>query len=432
MSRSPACPVSRLLACLLLVTSACSLTAEDWPQFRGPTGQGISTEKKLPIQWGPDKNVKWKTAIPGLGWSSPVLVKGRIYLTTAVPQGEGDQPDQSLRALCLDAKTGDIVWDEQVFLQEGKTAPGIHGKNSHASPTPVVVGERLYVHFGHMGTACLDLSGKPVWTNRDLSYKPVHGNGGSPVYVDDLLIFTADGGSDPRVVALEASTGEVRWRYARPPLDGKQFSFATPLVIDVAGQKQIVAPGAGSVSGLNPADGAEIWRVRYGDGYSVIPRPVFAQGLLFLSSGYDDAVAFAINPAGRGDVTTTHFEWQTTKAAPHTPSMLALDEEVYMVADNGAAACYNARTGKQNWQQRLPGAYSASPVYADGKIYFVNEEGKGTVIAPGKKYKKLGDNGFPERTLASYAIGDGAIFVRTKEHLYRIHNSVASVGLHTH
>jgi outer membrane protein assembly factor BamB len=420
MSCIPACPVSRLLACLLSLLSASPLVAEDWPQFRGPTGQGISTEKNLPTEWGPDKNVKWKTAIPGLGWSSPVLVKGRIYLTTAVPVGEGDKPDQSLRAMCLDANSGDVIWNEQVFLQDGAIAPAIHGKNSHASPTPIVAGDRLYVHFGHMGTACLDLGGKPVWTNRDLAYKPVHGNGGSPILVDGLLIFTADGASDPLVIALHAESGEVAWKYPRPEVTSNRFAFATPLAIEVNGQTQIVAPGGGSVSGINAKDGTEIWRSYYGDGYSVIPRPVFAHGLVFVSSSYNSPVAFAIRPDGRGDVTKTHVAWETEKAAPHTPSMLAVGDELYMVADDGVAACYNAKTGKQNWQHRLPGGYSASPVFADGKIYFVNEEGKGTVIAPGKKYKKLGENGFSDRTLASYAISDGAIFVRTKEHLYRV------------
>lgn len=420
MSCLPACAVSRLLACLLFFTSVARLTAEDWPQFRGPTGQGISNEKNLPIEWGPDNNVKWKTPIPGLAWSSPVVVKGKIYLTTAVPQGDGESPDQSLRALCLDAKTGDIVWDEQVFLQEGKTAPKIHGKNSHASPTPVVVGDRLFVHFGHMGTACLDLSGKPVWTNRDLSYKPVHGNGGSPIYHNGLLIFTADGASDPLVIALQADSGEVAWKYPRPEVSSNHFAFATPLAIEVNGQWQIVAPGGGSVSGINANDGSEIWRSYYGDGYSVIPRPVYAHGLVFVSSSYDRPTAYAIRPDGHGDVTETHVAWKTEKAAPHTPSMLVVGDELYMVADDGVTACYNAKTGKQNWQQRLPGGYSASPVFADGKIYFVNEEGQGTVIAPGKKFKKLGENGFGERTLASYAISDGAVFVRTKEHLYRV------------
>lgn len=427
MSLMPACN-SRLIACLIALVTASffaePLVAEDWPEFRGPTGQGHSSEKNLPIEWGPEKNVKWKAAIPGLGWSTPILVKGRIYLTTAVPVGEEDKPDQSLRAMCLDAKTGDLLWDEEVFVQEGETAPAIHGKNSHASPSPLIVKDRLFVHFGHMGTACLDLQGKPMWSNRDLAYKPVHGNGGSPIYVASSsggsLIYTADGASDPLVIALNATNGEVRWKYARPEVTSNRFAFATPLAIEVNGQQQVVAPGGGSVSGINPEDGSEIWRSFYGEGYSVIPRPIFAHGLVFVSSSYNTPIAFAIRPDGRGDVTETHIAWQTEKGAPHTPSMLVVGDELYMVSDGGIATCYNAKTGEQHWLQRLGGGFSSSPVYADGNIYFVNEEGKGTVIAPGKKYKKLAENGFGERTLASYAIGDGAIFVRTNKHLYRV------------
>jgi len=415
----PACSLSRLLACLLFTVSA-SLLAEDWPEFRGPTGQGISSEKNLPTEWGPEKNIKWKTAIPGQGWSSPILVKGKIYLTTAVPQGDSDKPDQSLRAICLDAKTGDILWDEQVFLQDGKNAPGIHSKNSHASPTPIVVKDRLFVHFGHMGTACLDLSGKPVWSNRELSYSPVHGNGGSPIYHDGMLIYTADGASDPLVIALDAASGEVRWKYKRPEVTSNRFAFATPLAITVGGETQIVAPGGGSVSGINPKDGSEIWRSYYGEGYSVIPRPVFAHGLVYVSSSYNKPTAFAIRPDGKGDVTGTHIAWETDKAAPHTASMLVVGDEFYMVSDGGIASCLDAKTGQQHWQQRIGSAFSSSPVYADGKIYFVAEDGKGIVLAPGTKYKKLAANGFDERTLASYAIGDGAIFVRTAKNLYRV------------
>jgi outer membrane protein assembly factor BamB len=212
----------------------------------------------------------------------------------------------------------------------------------------------------------------------------------------------------------------VAWKYVRPEVTSNRFAFATPLAIEVNGQTQIVAPGGGSVSGINAKDGTEIWRSYYGDGYSVIPRPVFAHGLVFVSSSYNTPIAFAIRPDGHGDVTKTHVAWEAEKGAPHTPSMLAVEDELYMVADDGIAVCYDAKTGKQRWLQRLPGKYSASPVYVDGKIYFVNEEGKGTVIAPGKKYKKLGENGFDERMLASYCIGDGAIFVRTKPHLYRV------------
>jgi hypothetical protein len=393
--------------------------AEDWPQFRGPTGQGISTEKNLPSEWGPEKNVVWKTAIPGLGWSSPILFKGKLYLTTAVPKSDDEKADQSLRVLCVDAKSGNIDWNEEVFVQDGESAPGIHGKNSHASPTPLLVNNRLYVHFGHMGTACYSLDGKPIWKTQDVTYNPVHGNGCSPIYADGLIVFTADGAKDPAVIALDAETGKPRWKYPRPKLGGKNFSFATPLAIQVNGKTQIIAPGAGSVSGIDAQTGKEIWYVKHG-GYSVIPRPVFANGLVYLSTSYDSPVALAIRPDGEGDVTESHVEWEAKKGAPHTPSMLVLDDEVYMVSDDGVASCLNAETGKPHWQQRVGGNYSSSLVYADGKIYLQSEDGKGVVLAPGKKFKKLAENGFGERTLASYAIGDGAIFVRTDKHLYRV------------
>jgi outer membrane protein assembly factor BamB len=406
-------------ATLGLLLLAAAVARADWPEFRGPTGQGISDEKNLPIEWGPEKNIAWKAEIPGLGWSSPVLVDGKLYLTTAVPRGDGEKPDQSLRVICLDARTGDKVWEQEAFVQRGSAAPRIHDKNSHASPTPLVVNDRLYVHFGHMGTACYSLDGAQIWATRDLVYSPVHGNGGSPVYVDGLIVFTADGASQPIVAALEAETGELRWKYPRPAGSAKTFSFATPLVIEVKGQKQIIAPGAGSVSALEPKSGKEIWRVMY-DGYSVIPRPVYSQGLVFMSTGYDSPVALAIRPDGKGDVTKTHVEWELRRSAPNTPSMLAIGDELYMVSDDGVASCLDAKSGKIHWQQRIGGKYSASPVLADGRIYFQSEEGQGVVIAPGKKFKKLGENGFPERTLASYAVGDGAIFVRTAEHLYRV------------
>src|SRR5262245_22667319 len=166
-----------------------SARAENWPEFRGPTGQGIVTGKPLPVEWGPAKNLAWKQPLPGKAWSSPVVVDGKIYLTNAVPVA-GSKEDQSLRALCLDAASSKVLWDQQVFFQEAAHAPRIHSKNSHASATPLVDGKRLFVHFGHQGTACLDLDGKVIWRNRDIHYEPVHGNGGSPVLVDGLLIFS--------------------------------------------------------------------------------------------------------------------------------------------------------------------------------------------------------------------------------------------------
>jgi outer membrane protein assembly factor BamB len=393
------------------------MLAADWPEFRGPTGQGLVTEGKLPLEWSDTKNVVWKKALPGHGWSSPVVAGGRIYLTTAVPV-EGTKNDQSLRALCLDAKSGDVLWNEEVFHQDGAKAPGIHSKNSHASPTPVVQDGWLYVHFGHQGIACLDLTGKVVWKNDRLKYRPVHGNGGSPIVVGDLLVFSCDGGDQRFVVALERKNGEVKWKTARTEPFGKGFSFHTPLLITVNGKKQIVSAGSGAVCAYD-LEGKEIWKVRY-DGYSVIPRPVYGHGLVFLSSGYDAPTLLAIRPDGTGDVTATHVKWQTRKGAPHTPSPLLVGNELYVVSDRGLASCYDAKEGTERWSQRIGGNYSASPTYCDGKVYFQSEDGDTVVVKAGTKFERLGQSKLGERTFASFAVADGALFLRGEKHLYRI------------
>jgi outer membrane protein assembly factor BamB len=396
-----------------------TLLAEDWPQFRGPLGQGHATGTNLPVEWGPEKNVAWRTELEGNGWSSPIYVQGRVYLTEAVEQSEADSMRYSLRVISLDAKTGKTLWETEVFVEDAGS-PNIHNKNSHASPTPLIEGDRLYVHFGHQGTACLTLRGEIVWQNRELNYKPVHGGGCSPVLAEDVLVFSADGASDPAVYALDSKNGQLRWKFARPNDPPKKFAFCTPLVITINGEKQIISPGAGSVSALKPSDGTELWRVDYGDGYSVVPRPVFEHGLVFLSSGFDAAEALAIRPDGTGNVTETHIAWREKRGAPHTPSMLVVGDELYMVSDGGVASCLDAKTGEIHWKERLGGGYSSSPLFVEGKIYFVNEAGKGTVLAPGKTFTKLGENGFPERTLASYAAGENALFVRTEKALYRV------------
>jgi outer membrane protein assembly factor BamB len=201
--------------------------------------------------------------------------------------------------------------------------------------------------------------------------------------------------------------------------DSKQFAFSTPTVIIVKGRRQLITPGAGVVNALNPATGEEIWRVRY-DGYSVIPKPVFGHGLVFLSTGYDSPTVMAIRPDGSGDVTDTHVEWESKPGAPHTPSLLLDGDELYMVSDRGVAVCLDAKTGDQHWQERVGGNYSASPILADGKLFLQSEEGPAVVLKPGQTFEKLADTGFPERTLASYAIGDNALFIRTEKHLYRV------------
>jgi len=410
---------------LVLVLSAAGLftgaraRAESWPEFRGPTGQGIVPSGNLPLEWSTTKNVVWKQPIPGSGWSSPVVVNSRIYLTTSVPQESDSKKDQSLGALCLDATSGKILWQTEVFHQDGLSAPGIHRKNSHASPTPLVDGQRLFVHFGHQGTGCLDLSGKVLWQNTSLKYAPVHGNGGSPILVDNAIIFNCDGGDQCFVVALDRESGKVLWKTARPGETNRRFSFCTPLLIMVNGQKQVVSPGSGVVSALDPNTGQEIWRVDY-EGYSVVPRPVFGHGLVFVCTGFDSPGLLAIRPDGRGNVTKSHVAWTTRKDVSLTPSPLLVGEELYMVSDKGIASCLDAKTGHMRWQERIGGTYSASPLYADGRIYFQNEQGTCIVVQASKEFRQLAKNSLEERSLASFAAADGALFIRTEKYLYRI------------
>ena len=414
--------MKHVFLCLLTFVSTVASTAiaEDWAQFRGPTGQGLSSAKGLPTQWSVEQNVAWRVPIAGQGWSSPVVQDGRIYLTTAVPDG-GKDAGYSLRAICIAADDGQQLWDIEVFRQ-GPDAPGIHTKNSHASPTPLVAGERLFVHFGHQGTAALDLEGNILWRNTSIKYAPVHGNGGSPALVGSSLIFSCDGAKDPFVVALNAETGDEIWRTPRPNDTIKAFSFSTPLAIEIKGQTQVVVPGSDVVCAYDPESGRELWNVKY-DGYSVIPRPVFGHGRIYISTGYDSPKLLAIRVDGEGEKPEPHIEWTMTRGAPNTPSPLLVGDELYVVSDGGIATCVDAKTGEEQWQQRLGGKFSASPIYADGRIYFQNEEGIGTVIRAGREFEKLATNKLNEGTLASHAVADSDLLIRTEKHLYRIKSS---------
>jgi outer membrane protein assembly factor BamB len=419
--------LTMFVACLsmLLGVAGSTLAADDWPEFRGPTGQGLSTARDVPIEWSATKNVVWKQEIPGTGWSSPAIVDGRVYITAAIPVEGGKEGDLALSTLCFEASTGKPLWTTKVFDQDGSKAPGIHSKNSHASPTPLVDKGQIIVHFGHQGIACLNTDGTIAWKNNKFEYPPVHGNGGSPVLVEGKLVFSCDGASDPFLAAVDRRTGDLAWKTPREGGSVKKFAFSTPLVIDVNGRKQVISPGAGSVGGFDPKTGKEIWRVNY-DGYSVIPRPVYGHGLLIISTGYDSPVVMAIKPDGEGDVTETHVVWKLTKSAPNTPSLLLIGDELYMISDRGIASCVDAKSGDVHWQQRIGGAYSASPVYADGRIYLQDEDGECTVIAADKKFKKLAENAINERTLASYAVTNGSLFVRGDKHLYRIGEATVS------
>jgi outer membrane protein assembly factor BamB len=308
-----------------------------------------------------------------------------------VEEGEGI----ALKAIAVDATTGKIDWEKEIVRG---SVTKIHNKNSHASATPIAEGDRVYVHFGHQGTAALDRSGKIIWVNTNLYYSPVHGNGGSPVLTETSLIFSADGGSEPFVVALKKSDGSVLWKVPRNTDATRTFSFSTPLIVKENGKAVLLSPGSNMLGAYDPATGEELWRVRY-DGYSVVPRPVFDSGRVFIGTGYDRPSVLAINVGGKGDVTTNNVVWKLTRGAPNTPSMLLIGKELYMVSDAGIASCVDAATGEVHWQERLGGNFSASPVYAAGRIYFQNEEGEGKIIMPGKEFKVVSTNNVGERTL---------------------------------
>jgi outer membrane protein assembly factor BamB len=393
----------------LLFLSLLFLT-QDWPEFRGRTGQGHSDERGLPLTWSESKNVRWKAAIPGRGWSSAAIQGDRIWLTTATEEGK------SLRAISVDRNTGAILQNVEIFRL--KSLGHLNGKNSQASPTPILDDDRVYLHFGAHGTACITQFGEIVWKTR-LDYdNGQHGPGGSPVIYDNLLIVSCDGQDVQYVAALDKLTGKVRWKKFR---EGYQ-AYTTPLVVRLPAGDQVISPGAFRAISYEPRTGKEIWQVRYGDGFSNVPRPVYGAGLVFICTGFQQPSLLAVRLDGRGDVTKSHIAWTLKRGVSLTPSPLLVGDELYMVSDNGIASCVDAKSGSPHWQVRLGGNHSASPIYADGRIYFLSEEGESVVIAPGKQFKELARNQLDGPTLASMAVSNGSIFVRSQSHLYRLSN----------
>ena len=387
--------------------------ASDWPQFRGPTGQGHAPDAPVPLEWSETENVTWKTPVPGLGWSSPVVAGGRLWLTTSLIGPDGS----SLRLLAFDAESGRSTLDVEVF--DSREVYPLNPKNSLASPTPVLDpdGERVYVHFGATGTAAVSTTGEILWRTR-FPYVSQHGNGGSPILHDGKLIVSIDGYDTAYLVAVDARTGEERWRSVRP--DPVSQAYSTPIVVRVGGREQIVNVSAFRTSGHDPASGREIWRVGYPRGFSNVPRPVFGHGLVYLSTGFQQPTLLAVRADGTGDVTRSHVAWRLQRGAPLTPSPILVGNELYIVTDFGIATCVDALTGDIHWQERLGGPHAASPVFAGGRIYFQNETGVTTVLAPGREFNVLARNRLDGSTLASMAVSDGALFFRTDTHLYRI------------
>jgi outer membrane protein assembly factor BamB len=432
--------LSLALFTIALASPLSLIAAEnDWPQFRGPSGQGHADAIGLPDRFNEHENIVWKAAIPGRGWSSPVIAGNEIWMTTAVESpiteeektrrlasNTGDQPltvsgRLSLRAVCVDRRSGQVIHNVEL-LDEPNPQP-THAMNSFASPSPVLADGKLYAHFGTHGTACLDTATqKVVWTNRELPLAHENGPGSSPVLVGGRLVFHGDGSDVQYIVALDTRTGHIAWKTPRSGKmnDNPQLkkAYGTPLVLDVAGKPQILSPAADWLYAYDPESGRELWKLSYGVlGFSIVPRPVAGHGMIYLSTSFMQPQLFAVKPDGADGPT---IAWRYTRQMPSICSPLLVGDEIYTVSDKGIATCLDAQSGKLLWTERLPGNYAASPLLADGKIYFCNREGETTVLTPGSKYQKLGSGQLEGSILASPIAVGQALYIRTDKALYRV------------
>ncbi len=409
--------ITLILHSAVLVISLVSPALAQWPQFRGPQGDGQADNQSLPLAWDEQTNITWKTPIHGRGWSSPVILGNQIWLTTATADGK------QMFALCVDRTTGEIIHDVKLF--DVTNPREIHKLNSYASPTPVIEQGRVYIHFGSYGTACLDTeTGAKLWERRDLPCDHFRGPGSSPMLHGDKLIIHYDGFDVQYVVALNKQTGETLWKTDRSNDYGTENgdfkkAFCTPIVIEVDGREQLISPGSKAAFAYEPETGKEIWHVTFSD-FSSTARPLYGEGLVFINTGFGKADLIAVDPTGTGDVTGSHVAWTEEKSIGSKPSQLLVDGLIYVIDDAGVASCLEAKTGEKVWSARVGGNFSASPIHADGKIYFCSQEGKTTVIAAGREFKVLAENELDAGFMASPAAADDALFLRTETHLYRI------------
>ncbi len=411
----------RLSLAALLAATAAVAASDNWPQFRGPNGDGISDSKGVPTKWSETENVRWKTAIHDKGWSSPVVWKDQVWLTTATEKGT------DYFAVCLDRKTGKVVHDLHLFSESDPT--DISQYNSYASPTPAIEEGRVYVHFGSHGTACLDTAtGKVLWQRRDLPCNHFRGPASSPVIYKDRLFLLFDGFDLQYVACLDKATGKTLWKKdrnlpykdtGRPMVDNDyKKGYATPSVFEIGGRPQLVAPAAMGTVAYDVTTGEEIWRVIHG-GMNEASRPILAHGLIYVTTGSASTLV-AVRAGGTGDLTKTGIAWKADRIAPTKSSPLVVGDLLFMVNDSGIAFCLDARTGRKLWQETLGGKFAASPVYADGNVYFTGENGKTSVVAADREFRLVEANQLPAGCMASPAIAGDAIFLRTKTHLYCI------------
>lgn len=406
--------------------------ANDWPGFRGPWGDGqvaASGDARpagLPLTWSETENIVWKTAIPERGWSTPAVMGGKVWLTTATLDGT------AFYVLGIEAATGRVLVHDKLF---DCAAPEPLGNkvNGYATPSPVLEAGRVYVHFGSYGTACLDAAtGRPIWRRDDLPCRHYRGPASSPVLFENLLILSMDGADVQYLVALDKATGRTVWKTDRSVAwnDGdskikmvqegdRRKAHSTPLLVTEAGRPRMFSIGAKAAYEYEPRTGRELWRVRY-DAWSAAPLPVYRQGLVFMITGLGKTELLAVRADGTGDVTDSHVAWRSDSMVAKTSSPVLVDDLLYFVADGGIVTCLETTTGQQVWRERLPGNYAASPIHGDGRLYFCSQEGKTTVIKPGRTWEVLATNTLETGLMASPAVAGKALYLRTKTHLYRV------------
>ncbi len=417
---------------------------ECWPQFRGPRGDGASISTGLPIEWSETRNVKWRTAIHGRAWSSPVIWGRQVWMSTATEDGT------ALSAVCVDRDSGRIEHDRILFTVERPQLG--HKFNTYASPTPVIEEGRVYITFGSPGTACLDTAtGRTLWERRDFECNHYRGAGSSPILHDRLLILHFDGSDCQYLVALDKATGRTVWRRDRsidfkdlgpdglPMIEGDfRKAFATPHVADIDGRATLLSQGAKALYAYDPKTGQELWRVEERLNHSASTRLVAGHGLIFAPSGFSGGQLLAVRPGRTGEVIDANAPapqdaqlqvvWKTKRGVPKKPSLVLVGDLLFGIEDGGIATCWEAKTGAVIWNERVGGNYSASLLAAEGRVYFFSEEGKTTVIAAARTFQKLAENVLPDGFMASPAVAGKALFLRTRTHLYRIESGGPAPG----
>jgi outer membrane protein assembly factor BamB len=425
---------------LILVTLAGVRPAAggDWPEMRGPSCDGhvqAAGDTKpigLPLHWSETENVKWKIAIPFRGWSTPVIMGGQVWLTTATEDGH------DFYVLCLDADTGKIPVNNKLFHADNPEPLG-NNVNSYATPSPVIEPGRVYVHFGSYGTACLDTAtAKVLWQRTDLPCRHYRGPSSSPVLFEDLLIITMDGVDLHYTVALNKKTGRTVWKTdrsavwndeevqnERAKLGDLRKAHSTPVVVTNAGQALLLSAGAKAFYAYDPRTGREIWKVHHND-YSAAPRPLFHNGVAYIVSGQSKTELFAVKAGGHGDVTDTQVLWSLRTHIGKFSSPILVDGLIYDSAAESFLSCIDAATGGVVWTERIGGSYEASPVYADGRLYFFSQEGVTTVLKPGRTCDVVATNTLDDGLMASPSVAGSAFYIRTKTHLYRIEDGTTA------